>query len=94
MQKPSTSVPALISFALAGASVLLAIFLLCYGFASDGFPHHDPLLLASSRIGIALSAAAAVFAMIALRQPTRLRWLWFVLGVITLIGWFVAGFGK
>ena len=94
MQKPSTSVPALISFALAGASVLLAIFLLCYGFASGGFPHHDPLLLASSRIGIALSAAASIFAIIALRQPTRLRWLCLVLGIATLLGWFAAGFGK
>jgi hypothetical protein len=89
MQKSPKSVAALIGFALASASALLAIWLRSYGYAVGGFRDYDPLLMAGFRTGMALSAAASVFAIIGLRQPNRLRWLgvgWALLGLLFWVG--------
>jgi hypothetical protein len=89
MQKSPSSIAALIGLALASASALLAIWLRSYGYAIGGFPHHDPLLVAGFRTGIALSLAGCTFAMIGLRPPSRLRWLgvvWAMLGLLFWIG--------
>jgi hypothetical protein len=94
MPRTPFSIAALIGFALASASTLLAIFLFSYGFASGGFPPHDPLLLVSSRIGVALAAAGALCVLVSLRQPNRLRWLCLAWALAALIGWFAVGFGK
>jgi hypothetical protein len=89
MQKSPSSIAALIGFALASASALLAIWLRSYGYAIGGFSHHDPLLIAGFRTGIALSLAGCIFSMIGLRPPSRLRWLglvWALLGFLFWIG--------
>jgi hypothetical protein len=89
MGKSPNSIAALIGFALASASTLLAVWLRSYGYAIGGFRHYDPLLLAGFRTGMGLSAAASVFAIVGLRQPNRLRWLglgWALLGLLFWVG--------
>jgi len=84
MRKTSNSIVALVGVALASTSALLAIWLVCYGYAIGGIPHHDPLLVASFRTGLAVSAVGTAFAAAGLKQSGRLKWwalAWALVGV-------------
>jgi hypothetical protein len=92
MQKSPSSIAALIGFALAGASVLLGLWIRSYGYAIGGFSHQDPLLVAGFRTGIALSLVGSIFAIIGLRPPSRLRWLGFAWALLGLLFWVSTAF--
>jgi hypothetical protein len=87
MQKSPSSIAALIGFAFASASALVAIWLRAYGYAVVGLAHQDPLLLAGLRTGVALSSAGCIFAIIGLRPPSRLRWLGLAWALLSLLFW-------
>jgi hypothetical protein len=87
MQKSPSSIAALIGFALASASALLAIWLRSYAYAVGGLAHQDPLLLEGLRTGIALSSAGCIFAIAGLRPPSRERWLGFAWALLGLLFW-------
>ena len=87
MDKPPSSVAALIGATLATASALLAIWLMSYGYATGGLHNRDPLLVAGYRIGIAISLAACVFTGIGLLRPNRVRWLSLAFAAAGLLFW-------
>ena len=87
MDKPPSSVAALIGATLATASALLAIWLMSYGYATGGLHNRDPLLVAGFRIGMGISVAACVFAGVGLRRPNRVRWLSLAFAVAGLLFW-------
>jgi hypothetical protein len=89
MEKTPDSVAALISVALASASALLALWLLSYGYAIGGFHHHDPLLVAAFRTGLALSILATLCGIFGLRRPNRLRWFGLAWAAAGLLFWLV-----
>ena len=78
---------ALTGFALATASILLAISAVLYARHIGGFPYYDPRLLRIYRWGSLLSLTGFTFAVVGLWKPSPLRWFAPVCTLGSLVYW-------
>ena len=69
-----SSILSLIGFVLATLSALLAAGSAIYARAIGGFPFLDPRVLRIIRLGLVLSAAGMIPALIGMLRPNELRW--------------------
>lgn len=92
--KTLTAALALIGFALATLSALLAIGSLVYGQAIGGFPFYDPRLLRIYLWGCLLSLGGIVVSLGGVWRPSPLRWHAAACSLGTLIFWVVMAEGE
>ena len=92
--RTSSSIMSLIGFALATASLVLAISSSIYAHEIHGFPFYDPLLMTIYRTGGFLSLVGIVFSAIGVRKENPLRWHAGICAVGTCLFWFGSAMGE